>query len=84
MIFGRALSDDRALSDRLQEGIVTIGPMTREELRRAIIEPAEKVGLRIEEGLDHRILDEVGEEPGSLPLLEFRCANCGRGDAAAY
>jgi TIR domain/FHA domain len=68
--FGRALSD-RGLSDRLQGGIVTIGPMTREELHRAIVEPADQVGLRLEEGLDRRILDEVGEEPGSLPLLEF-------------
>jgi KaiC/GvpD/RAD55 family RecA-like ATPase len=68
--FGRALSD-RMLSDRLQDGVVNIGPMEAEELQRAIVEPATKVGLRFEEGLDERILDEVSKQPGSLPLLEF-------------
>jgi TIR domain len=68
--FGRALSD-RMLSDRLQDGVVNIGPMEVEELQRAIVEPAKKVGLRFEEGLDERILDEVRKQPGSLPLLEF-------------
>jgi hypothetical protein len=59
------------LSDRLQDGVVNIGPMEVEELQRAIVEPAKKVGLRFEEGLDERILDEVRKQPGSLPLLEF-------------
>jgi KaiC/GvpD/RAD55 family RecA-like ATPase len=68
--YGRALSD-RMLSDRLQDGVVNIGPMEPEELQRAIVEPAKKVGLRFEEGLDERILDEVRKQPGSLPLLEF-------------
>ena len=45
--------------------------MTRSELERAITAPAEKVGLRFEPGLVERILDDVGEEPGNLPLLEF-------------
>jgi len=68
--FGHALSD-RHLSDRLQGGVVNIGPMTRQELQRAIVEPAERIGLRFEDGLVGRILDDVGVEPGSLPLLEF-------------
>ena len=68
--FGRALSD-RALSDRLQDAVVTIGPMTRGELAETIVNPAEAVGLAFEAGLAETILDDVGEEPGSLPLLEF-------------
>jgi TIR domain/FHA domain len=68
--FGRALGD-RMLSDRLQDGVVNIGPMEPEELQRAIVEPAKKVGLRFEEGLDDRILDDVRKQPGSLPMLEF-------------
>ncbi len=68
--FGHALGD-RRLSDRLQNGMVTIGPMTRDELRAAIVEPAKKVKLRFEDGLDTRILSDLGEEPGNLPLLEF-------------
>jgi hypothetical protein len=68
--FGRALAD-RALSDRLQDAVVTIGPMTRGELAETIVKPAEAVGLGFEAGLAETILDDVGEEPGSLPLLEF-------------
>jgi tetratricopeptide (TPR) repeat protein/KaiC/GvpD/RAD55 family RecA-like ATPase len=68
--YGHTISE-RHLSDRLQDAIVNIGPMTREELRRAIVQPAAKVALRFEEGLVERILSEVGDGPGSLPLLEF-------------
>jgi hypothetical protein len=68
--FGRALAD-RALSDELQDAVVTIGPMTRGELAETIVKPAEAVGLAFEAGLAETILDDVGDEPGSLPLLEF-------------
>ena len=68
--FGRALAD-RALSDQLQDAVVTIGPMTRSELAETIVKPAEAVGLAFEAGLAETILDDVGDEPGSLPLLEF-------------
>jgi tetratricopeptide (TPR) repeat protein len=63
--------DDRTLSDRLGDGVVNIGPMTRDELSRSITQPAVKNGLRFEDGLVGRILDDVGREPGNLPLLEF-------------
>ncbi len=63
--------DNRMLSDRLGDGVVNIGPMTRDELSRSITEPAAKNGLRFEDGLVGRILDDVGREPGNLPLMEF-------------
>lgn len=68
--FGRALSH-RLLADRLQDGDVKLGPMNREELHRAVVEPAGKVGLAYQPGLAERILEDVGDEPGNLPLLEF-------------
>ena len=68
--YGHALAD-RRLSDHLQGRVVNIGPMTQDELRSAIQTPAEKVGLRFEDGLVDRILEDVGREPGALPLLEF-------------
>ena len=68
--YGRAL-EDRRLADRLQDAVVNLGPMRREELRDAITAPAAAVGLGFEDGLVERILDEVGDEPGNLPLLEF-------------
>jgi hypothetical protein len=67
---GRVL-ENRELSDRLQDGLVTIGPMTRDELAETIVEPAAKTGLSFEAGLPETILEEVGDEPGGLPLLEF-------------
>jgi hypothetical protein len=45
--------------------------MNRDELRRAIEEPAKAVGLSFEGGLVDDMLDDVGNEPGGLPLLEF-------------
>jgi formylglycine-generating enzyme required for sulfatase activity len=68
--YGRALSH-RFLADRLQDADVNLGPMNREELHRAVVEPAGKVGLGYQPGLAERILEDVGDEPGNLPLLEF-------------
>jgi WD40 repeat protein len=61
----------RPLSDRLQDAQINLGPMTRAELQQAITAPAEQIGLSFEAGLVARILDDVGDEPGNLPLLEF-------------
>lgn len=46
-----------------------IGPMTTDELRRAIEEPAKRGGWEFEPGLVDLILRDVGDEPGALPLL---------------
>jgi WD40 repeat protein len=67
---GKALAN-RSLSDQLQDAQVNLGPMTRQELECAICKPAEKVQLEFESGLVRRILNDVGNEPGNLPLLEF-------------
>jgi len=67
---GQALAY-RPFADRLDGRTLLLGPMSREELEAAVIRPAEKQGVAFEEGLVTRILDEVGDEPGSLPLLEF-------------
>lgn len=48
---------------------VYIGPMTSEELRRTIEEPARVGGWDFESGLVDLLLRDVGEEPGALPLL---------------
>ena len=46
-----------------------IGPMTPDELRRAIEEPAIRAHWAFEPGLVDLILRDVGDEPGALPLL---------------
>jgi hypothetical protein len=61
----------RPFADALQDAALMMGPMSRDELRRAIEEPAQVQGAAFEAGLVERLLDDVGEEPGNLPLLEF-------------
>jgi len=46
-----------------------IGPMTTDELRLAIEEPAHHEHWEFEPGLVDLILRDVGDEPGALPLL---------------
>lgn len=59
--------------DRLRMLVSTqqefIGAMNREELFRAIVQPAALGGWKIQEGLVEVMLDDIGEEPGALPLL---------------
>jgi formylglycine-generating enzyme required for sulfatase activity/transcriptional regulator with XRE-family HTH domain len=61
----------RGFSDALQDHIVHLPPMSRTELAQAITEPARVAGLKLDDGLAERILDDAGTEPGALPLLEF-------------
>lgn len=55
----------------LQEFTLMLGGMSRTELCLAIEKPAENAGVLFEPGLVERILDNIGEESGKLPLLEF-------------
>jgi WD40 repeat protein len=48
---------------------VLVGPMTREELARAVELPARRAGLRLEPGLVDRLLADCEGQPGALPLL---------------
>ncbi|MET0402744.1 MAG: WD40 repeat domain-containing protein, partial [Cystobacter sp.] len=48
-----------------------VSELQGEALRAAIEGPAHKVGLRFEPGLVDRLLQDVGQEPGSLPLLQY-------------
>ncbi|MGY0055009.1 nSTAND1 domain-containing NTPase [Streptomyces sp. LZ34] len=57
------------LTAALQDGTVLAGPMSSDELRQAIVKPAQAAGLIVERGLTTRILDEVEGEPGALPLM---------------
>ncbi len=46
-----------------------IGPMTPDELRRTIEEPARRGHWEFEAGLIDLLLHDAGDEPGALPLL---------------
>ena len=67
---GNALSY-RPFADVLQNADVKLGPMNRKELTEAIEKPAQKLEVTFETGLVERILKDVENQPGNLPLLEF-------------
>ncbi|UCC87067.1 MAG: protein kinase, partial [Anaerolineales bacterium] len=46
-------------------------PLTPDELELAIGGPAKRVGLVLEPGLVNNIVHDVGEQPGTLPLLQY-------------
>ena len=48
---------------------VLVGPMSRDELRRVITSPAERVGLIVEPELEDALVADVEGRPGGLPLL---------------
>ncbi|MCZ0902497.1 hypothetical protein ON021_21575, partial [Microcoleus sp. HI-ES] len=62
----------RPFRDALQEYTPQLlSSMKRKELQAAIELPAQKLEVQLEPQLTQRILDDVGQEPGNLPLLEF-------------
>ncbi|HSF76051.1 MAG TPA: WD40 repeat domain-containing protein, partial [Microcoleus sp.] len=67
---GNALSY-RPFADLLQNADIKLGAMNREELSEVIETPADKLGVKFADGLVKRILEDVENEPGNLPLLEF-------------
>jgi hypothetical protein len=67
---GNALSIPQ-FGEVLRNADVKIRSMKPEELSQVIEKPAQKLGVSFEAGLVERILDDVEDEPGNLPLLEF-------------
>jgi WD40 repeat protein/transcriptional regulator with XRE-family HTH domain len=46
-------------------------PLTADEVERAVAGPAQRVGLKLERGLVSTIIREAGNQPGTLPLLQY-------------
>ncbi|MEM7118462.1 MAG: BTAD domain-containing putative transcriptional regulator [Chloroflexota bacterium] len=59
------------LAEMTQRGLFLLGGMTSEEMQQAITLPAQKLNVTFEPGLVARLLHDVGQEPGQLPLLQF-------------
>ncbi|WP_443073289.1 nSTAND1 domain-containing NTPase [Streptomyces sp. NBC_01451] len=62
-------AEHRELADALRGAGLLVGPMTADELREAVVGPAQTVGLLVERELTARIVDEVLDRPGALPML---------------
>ncbi|MFD4481592.1 hypothetical protein ACFWPU_36535 [Streptomyces sp. NPDC058471] len=66
--YGRCLEHE-GLAEVIRQASLPVGPMTAMELREAIVKPATSAGLIVERVLTDRLIAEVREEPGGLPLL---------------
>jgi WD40 repeat protein/serine/threonine protein kinase len=59
------------LAELMKSRTVTVTPLVPEELQRAVVGPAEGVGLRIDPALVAEIVADVATQPGALPLLQY-------------
>ncbi|HMP42468.1 MAG TPA: hypothetical protein PKA05_18965, partial [Roseiflexaceae bacterium] len=55
----------------LQRRSELVLPLTPDELERAIVEPAARAGLAIDDHLVARVARDIGGQPGALPLLQY-------------
>ncbi|AVH66666.1 nSTAND1 domain-containing NTPase [Nostoc sp. 'Peltigera membranacea cyanobiont' N6] len=60
-----------SLTQLIQTQAVFMPPLTGVDLKDSIAEPAKLQGHSVEEGLILKIFEDVKQEPGFLPLLEF-------------
>ena len=74
----------RGFGDLLASRHEAVTPMSPEELERAIVGPAERVGLDVEPGLVAAMVADVIDRPGALPLLQYALTElASREDVAA-
>ncbi|MFJ2441714.1 MULTISPECIES: hypothetical protein [unclassified Streptomyces] len=62
-------AEHRELAQALHGAGLLVGPMSAGELRDVVIKPAQAAGLIVERELTTRIVEEVLDEPGGLPML---------------
>ncbi|MEN8041579.1 MAG: BTAD domain-containing putative transcriptional regulator [Actinomycetota bacterium] len=60
-----------SLGNALRAGTVPISAPSGDALRLMVSEPAAGVGVSFEPGLIDRVVSDVKQQPGALPLLEF-------------
>lgn len=54
-----------------EQAVIRVTPLTAAELREAITRPADRIGLKFEDGLVDALLHDILGEPAALPLLQF-------------
>lgn len=66
--YGRC-AEHRPLADALRDATLLVGPMARAQLREAVVGPATAERLIVERALTARVVADVADEPGGLPLM---------------
>ncbi|MEQ8961177.1 MAG: hypothetical protein RLP02_25180, partial [Coleofasciculus sp. C2-GNP5-27] len=69
--FRSRLREYRPLMECLNKPYINVEHLNREEIAEAIVKPADWVGLGIEGELKERIINDVEDYPGSLPLMQY-------------
>jgi WD40 repeat protein/DNA-binding SARP family transcriptional activator len=59
------------LGELVRERTEVVLPLSPEELQRAIGGPAERLGVQVEPAVVAKIINDVNEQPGALPLLQY-------------
>jgi len=59
------------LATLLQDGTEVVVPLAPAALEQAVVEPAERVGVRVEPALLAQVVDDVGDRASLLPLLQY-------------
>lgn len=59
------------LAQQIEQHLVTVTPLTYEQIKATIVRPAQKVGLMCEPNLIYTMLLDVVGAPGELPLLQY-------------
>ncbi|GAA1468285.1 BTAD domain-containing putative transcriptional regulator [Microbacterium thalassium] len=65
---------DASLGPLMSESVVVVSPMSTDDLRRVIEEPAARAGLKLEPGLVELMLRDAADSPGVLPHLSHALA----------
>ena len=69
---GKVLIDYKPMGEALQKyPPIVLNSMNRVELKAAIEQPAHKMKVKFQDGLSTKLIDDLGDRPGRLPLLEF-------------
>jgi energy-coupling factor transporter ATP-binding protein EcfA2 len=63
-------TEDARLAHQIKKNLEMVIPMNQDDLRQAILEPAKKVGLGVEQDLVMQILKDMEDSPNILPLLQ--------------
>jgi Novel STAND NTPase 1 len=52
-------------------GVVSVLPMTADELEAAVVRPAQRVGVEVGPALLAELVSDAAAQPGALPLLQY-------------
>jgi basic membrane lipoprotein Med (substrate-binding protein (PBP1-ABC) superfamily) len=61
-------------AEAFSSGVVNTLPMTPSELEAAVVRPAQRAGVVVEQTLLAELIADAADRPGTLPLLEFALA----------